>query len=108
MFVIKKSSTGSNGGFSKPVSVLASMAEGAFKGFGEAVALSYAQEEEIKIVLATAEYGTADAHFANWLFEVLDAPNSIAGKIDLKKGPQWFKMGAKTAKVGLFHRPQKK
>lgn len=108
VFVIKKSSTTVNGGFSKPVSILAAMAEGAFKGLGESVAMTYAQEEGIDVVLSLADYGTADTHFANWLFEVLDAPNGIVGKVDPKKGPQWFKMGAKTTKVGLFHRPQKR
>lgn len=108
VFVIKKSSTPANGGFVKPVSMLAAMAEGAFKGLGESVAMTYAQEEGIDVVLSMADYGTADTHFANWLFEVLDAPNGIAGKMDPKKGPQWFKMGAKTTKVGLFHHPQKK
>lgn len=108
VFVIKKSSTPANGGFVKPVSMLAAMAEGAFKGLGESVAMTYAQDDAVSVVLSMADYGTADTHFANWLFEVLDAPNGIAGKMDPKKGPQWFKMGAKTTKVGLFHRPQKK
>lgn len=108
VFVIKKSSTPANGGFSKPVSMLAAMAEGAFKGLGESVAMTYALNDTVNVVLSMADYGTADTHFANWLFEVLDAPNGIAGKMDQKKGPQWFKMGAKTTKVGLFHRPQRR
>lgn len=107
VFVLKKSSSG-DGGFTKPVSVLTGMAEGAFKGLGESVATTYSQDPSLKIVLAKADFGTADSHFANWLFEVLDAPNSIAGKYDAKKGPQWFKMGTKTGKGGLFNPFQKR
>ncbi len=105
VFVIKKSQTGEpEGGFSKPVSVLAGMAEGAFKGLGESIATMHGQDSALRIALVTADYGTADSHFANWLFEVLDAPNSVVGKVDVKKGPQWFKMGAKTGKTGFFHK----
>lgn len=104
VFVIKRAQTNEadNEGFSKPVSVLAGMAEGAFKGLGEAIATSYGQEGDIKVVLVKADYGTADSHFANWLFDVLDVPNSVVGKIDPKKGPQWFKMGTKTNKPSIF------
>lgn len=105
VFVIKKSQTGEpEGGFSKPVSVLAGMAEGAFKGLGESIVTTHGHDSSLRIALVTADYGTADSHFANWLFEVLDAPNSVVGKVDLKKGPQWFKMGAKTGKTGFFHK----
>lgn len=108
VFVVKRASTTANGGFIKPISILAAMAEGAFKSLGESVAMTYAQEAQVNIVLSVADYGTADTHFANWLFEVLDDTNSIVGKIDPKRGPQWFRMGDKTGKAGLFHRPQKK
>lgn len=110
VFVIKRSQTedAGNGGFSKPVSVLAGMAEGAFKGLGEAIATTYDQEDDVKVVLVKADYGTADSHFASWLFDVLDAPNSVVGKIDPKKGPQWFKMGTKTGKASFFQGFQKK
>ena len=109
IFVQKKATTDeANGGFSKPVSILAGMAEGAFKGLGESIATAFGQDESMKIVLAKADYGTADSHFANWLFEVLDAPNSVMGKFDAKKGPQWFKMGAKAGKTGFFNAFQKK
>lgn len=110
VFVIKRPHEGdsSASGFSKPVSVLTGMAEGAFKGLGEAVATTYGQDGNIKVVLVKADYGTADSHFANWLFDVLDAPNSVVGKIDPKKGPQWFKMGAKTGRTGFFQGLQKK
>lgn len=104
VFVIKKSHVGEPGGFSKPVSVLAGMAEGAFKGLGESIATMHGQDSALRIALVTADFGTADSHFANWLFEVLDAPNSVVGRVDLKKGPQWFKMGAKTGKMGFFHK----
>lgn len=110
VFVLKKNSSGeaSNGGFSKPVSILAGMAEGAFRGLGETLATNYAEDESLRIVLTKADYGTTDNQFANWLFEILDAPNSVVGKYDPKKGPQWYKMGAKTSKVGLFNPFQKK
>lgn len=109
IFVLKKISTDeANGGFSKPVGILSGMAEGAFKGLAESIATTFSQDEQMKIVLAKADYGTADNHFARWLFDVLDAPNSIVGKYDVKKGPQWFKMGAKTGKSGFFNPFQKK
>ena len=108
--MLKKNSSGeaSSGGFSKPVSILAGMAEGAFRGLGETLATNYAEDESLRIVLTKADYGTTDNQFANWLFEILDAPNSVVGKYDPKKGPQWYKMGAKTSKVGLFNPFQKK
>ena len=109
IFVLKKA-TGdeANGGFSKPVGVLPGMAEGAFRGLAESMATTFGQDESMKIVLAKADYGTTDNQFASWLFEVLDAPNSILGKYDAKKGPQWFKMGAKTGKSSFFNPFQKK
>ena len=109
IFVLKKASVDdSSGGFRKPVSILAGMAEGAFKGLAETIATTFGQDESLKVVLTKADYGTTDEQFSNWLFEVLDAPNSIVGKFDAKKGPQWFKMGGKTDKTGLFNRFQKR
>ncbi len=109
IFVLKKASTDeANGGFSKPVGILSGMAEGAFRGLAESIATTFSQDEGMKIVLTKVDYGTADNHFASWLFEVLDAPNSIMGKYDAKKGPQWFKMGAKMGKSVFFNPFQKK
>lgn len=110
VFVLKKNSAedSSGGGFTKKNSILAGMAEGAFRGLGETIATNFAEDESLRIVLTKADLGTADSQFANWLFEILDAPNSLVGKYDPKKGPQWYKMGTKTTKGGLFNPFQKK